>query len=152
MIIYDNDSQQAEELRQKINFLYPYEKVLCYNNLSDLMKGIKDYPRSILFLDVMLEQTTGIALSNEIKRISPATAIIFYSGYSPEFFDVYEGSHIYFLEKPISNEKLSKAINIGKAYLNKTFFTYHFAKATYKIPTASIVYFQSSIRIIKIRH
>lgn len=65
----------------------------------------------ILLLDIRMPEQDGISVARECNRVSPATQIIFISAYTEYALDVYEAEHIYFLTKPVRQERLAAALS-----------------------------------------
>lgn len=64
----------------------------------------------ILLLDIRMPERDGISVAQEINRISPSTQIIFISAYPGYALDAYAAEHIYFLKKPVEEERLAAAL------------------------------------------
>ncbi len=150
ILILDDNEKTLHELETNIKKYYPNDTILCYNTYEELISQIHKYRNCIIYLDIMLQENNGIKYSQEIAKLIPNAAIILYSGYSRELYDVYEGNHVYFFEKPFTEEKLKKSLQIASSHINNNFFEYRFAKMIRKIPYSSIVYFESDRRIVKI--
>jgi len=83
-----------------------------FETASALRGALSTTAFDILLLDIELDhQNNGIQLAGEINRLSPATKIIFMTGYHKYYMDVYEATHVYYVEKDRLQELLPKALD-----------------------------------------
>ncbi|MCM1130660.1 MAG: LytTR family DNA-binding domain-containing protein [Staphylococcus sp.] len=150
ILILDDNIDVAENLSLKIKNLFPNFSIQCYNSVNKFLLDVATINSAILFIDVFITRTSGIVLSKDIVAKNNSLPIILYSGKPRETFDVYEGSHVYFLEKPFELSKIEKAIKIAIEHLQNDFFSFSFAGKKNIISLKSIIYFESSARIISI--
>ncbi len=150
ILILDDDIEIANNLKKDIKIIFPNYTIECYNKVNDLLLNMNPVTPTILFLDIFLPNNSGIELSNDIFNQNKNIPIVLYSGQPRESFDVYEGHHVYFLEKPFELAKIKKAIEIATSYFNNSFFTYEFARKKYAVPISNIIYFESNARQIRI--
>lgn len=150
VLILDDNIEVALNLSRDIKKIFPNYIIECYNKVTDLLLNINPATPSIVFLDIFIPNTSGIELSNDIFNQNKNVSIILYSGQPKETFDVYEGHHVYFLEKPFESTKLKKAIEIASMHLSNSFFTFEFARKKNAVPISNIIYFESSARRINI--
>jgi len=122
---------------------------------EDLIKFIEvEHPFDLIFLDIELGTTTGILVGQKIRNefddhISKIVFISSITGYEQELFDV---QPLNFLKKPIDKGMLIKCIQLAIKILdkeNKT-FEYQTKKDIKKVCIKEIVYFESSLKKIKI--
>ena len=104
----------------------------------------------ILICDIVLNDFNGIDLSERIKKLCPATQIIFISAYLQHRIDVYRVAHIYFIPKPVTLELLRDAIEKCKVQLNEkrgAAVIVKIANATRRIALDSIIYLEQRERV-----
>ncbi|MGM9972295.1 MAG: LytR/AlgR family response regulator transcription factor [Anaeroplasmataceae bacterium] len=150
VIILDDNENNLEQLSNKISNLYPDFSLITTKDYNFVLSYVKHKQIVIVFLDIFMPKKSGIELSKEIYALNKNIPIVLFSGYPRETFDVYEGKHCYFLEKPFSDEKLKKALNIALEHLKGAYFTYTFAKMIFRVPINTICYFESNARLIQI--
>ena len=149
IFILDDSINSAISLRDEILSISDEFTIHCYNEYKPFLNDISNLQSGIIFMDIVMPNLDGIQLSNFLKSLKYDFPIILYSGMPKEMYDVYDGNHVYFLEKPFDREKIKKAIKLSLAYLEKNFFSYTFAKTTIKIPYDQIVYFESKAKIVR---
>lgn len=103
----------------------------------------------IVLMDIELNEHThgaGIALANELNRVSPATQIIYVTGHVEYCTAVYRTNHAYFLTKPVKREELAdalkKAIAAVKEHFNEN-LSVSFAGTQTILPTSTISHIES---------
>lgn len=118
-----------------------------FENLQE--QGIFD----ILFLDIELEESSGIDIGKQIRSDlkNEAMQIVFVSAkeeYAMQLFDI---RPMNFLVKPINDAKVAYILEEYSRLFSfqNRFFTYHIGKREYKVNEQSILYFQSEGKKIK---
>ncbi len=97
-----------KDYAQKIPFL---DLKCCFDNALDSLNYLKDNTVDLLFLDIQMEELTGIQLLNVLK-IKPL--VIFTTAYDHYAIKGFELDAVDYLLKPISFERFLKAVD--KAY------------------------------------
>lgn len=145
-------SKNLYKMLREIEILH-ISKIDIFINADALIFKSGETPYDIVFMDIRLNDRSGIDVSKNILDISPLTDIIFISGYDDYYLDVYEVDHIYFLRKPIDFEKLSDAIRISQTKRtchNEKIFTLNDKHGVMRIPMENIMFFEKNLRIIEI--
>lgn len=150
VFILDDNYDCMNLLNNEIKTLFPNFNVHSFTSYQDLLKEISNNPNCIIFLDIVMPKISGISLTNLIHKNYENIPVILYSGAKREMFDVYDCFHIYFIEKPFTKEKIEKSMEKAISYLEKNYFSFSFAKMTTILPIASICYFESCGRAIKL--
>ncbi len=150
VIILDDEKETISNLVEIIKKFDSSCQIDIFNNSNSLFLALEKSKQAIVFLDIFIPYESGIELSKKINEMYSHVPIIFISGKPKETFDVYDGKHIYFLEKPFEEQKVFKALNLALEYQSKAFFTYSRFKRLFMIPINDIVYFESNGRIIQI--
>ncbi|MGM9969962.1 MAG: LytR/AlgR family response regulator transcription factor [Anaeroplasma sp.] len=149
ILIYDRNIQNYNGLSSKIKEIFSAFNIVQYKDVDTLLFDLKTIQGAIVFINISDKNPDGIYLSNQINEINNTIQIIFYS-FGEISIDIYEGTHVYYLNLPSDVNKIKKAIDIALKKLNNIFFKFSFAKITYKIPFSEIYYFESSARLIKV--
>ncbi|MEG0292026.1 MAG: LytTR family DNA-binding domain-containing protein [Anaerovoracaceae bacterium] len=111
--ICDDERLFHQEIQELINNIYGSENI----NIESFGSGkallfdaeqSRDY--DILIMDIDLGSENGIKIAEAAIELMPAVQIIFMSGFTSYFIDVYQVEHIYFLQKPIDEESLKKSL------------------------------------------
>lgn len=146
-----------EEYHENINIL------ACVGNIQDALQKIEEYRKEldILFLDVQMPGGDGFSLLQQIPNIS--FKVVFTTAYDQFAIKAIKFSALDYLLKPIDNEELTTALDKYHSEGNGNVKSYDLLKqnVTEKrsffdklavpttteikfIPTASILYFESS--------
>lgn len=90
----------------------PYDLTLFRDQAHCLASFGQQELSTIVLLDIEFGagQANGIALARQILERAPHAQIIFVSAYLQYALDIDEVDHIYFLMKPVSREKLHRAL------------------------------------------
>ena len=116
---------------------------------NDLRKG-EFY--DVVFLDIEMDGLTGLEVSKILRESmgNEATQIIYISGKTEYAIDVFDYDPIHFLAKPLSEEKIEKALLklINRLNLKAESFVYKIGHDTFKVPIKDIIYFENEKRKI----
>ena len=110
----------------------------------------------ILIMDINIgsrKVQNGIEVAERIKKNNRDCQVIFISGYSDYAQDIFDAKPVYFVQKPIDEQVLVKAMKVALDNLNRSRtqrFCYQKESRVYIIPTEDILYFESSKRIVKV--
>lgn len=109
--ICDDEKQFCDILKKQLSHIMSSlnEKfsLYCYYNGVDFKKTELNF--DIVFLDIQMEDISGINLAKEIRIKNKDIAIIFISSFKNYVFDVFEFEATDYLCKPINNIKLKQA-------------------------------------------
>lgn len=124
ILICDDDREQLASLEQLVHKACSLDcSVECTDDEYILADEIKEKQYDILILDIRLKRENGIDIADAVLKHNPQMLIIFISGYTEYYEEVYRANHIYFITKPVSPEKLKnsfdKAIEIIKSRENE---------------------------------
>ena len=121
IVICDDREEILKDIEAKIRKadVQGVHRILSYNHGMRMMADIEDQlaRAEIFILDIALGACSGISLAQEILSFIPDAQIIFMSGYDAYYEDVYDVNHIYFLQKPVREEALTKALAIAHNHL-----------------------------------
>lgn len=140
-------SKDIEELN--ISF-----KITVFNEGQDLIEHMSSAKENfdIIFLDIYMKASQGIDIAREIREFDKKCKIIFITSSHEHAIDSYEVRALYYILKPISEEKLSAAIKIAIEELDKE--NKHIViinkKGSYKICYKDILYAESKARLVNI--
>ena len=122
-------------------------ETICFLNPKDLenhMEHCEDKVIDILIMDIVFKGDNGIAASKRIQNKFPQIPLIYLTGYIDYARDIFESDPIYFLVKPIDENKLFDAINRAIKKLNqKKKLIITSVGETYTISYDDIMYIES---------
>lgn len=95
---------EINEFSSAESFLFKYEEFKLYD---------------IVFLDVEMKEMNGVDLARIIRKDNKEIQIVFASGYMEYILDGYEVEALYYLLKPVNENKLNEVLNKAVEKLNK---------------------------------
>ncbi|MBV7275093.1 response regulator transcription factor [Clostridium sp. PL3] len=129
-------------------------KIKTFNEGQDLIDHMNFDKENfdIVFLDIYMKASQGIDIARKIREFDKQCKIIFITVSHEHAIDSYEVRALYYILKPIDEEKLSAAIKIAIEELdkeNKNIVIIN-KKGSYKIFYKDILYAESKARIVNI--
>lgn len=131
--------------------------IIKYSSCKHLLFDIDEQKNDIdiYFLDILMDDFTGIDIASEIRKINVTSQIIFLTSSKEHVFDAFDVMPLHYLIKQeLSNKKLEevfmKAINLIKAN-KKNLFKYKVGHTIKCINTNKIVFFEIKNRIVTIK-
>lgn len=121
------------------------EQLLNYNGYFD-----------VIFLDIKLQNLSGIDTAKELRKTNIKSKIIFVTSFKEYVFEAFDVSAFQYLLKPVSQERISNILSkvLYEAHsneLNNLYIIIKKGKDTIKILLDKIYYFEVQNRIIIIR-
>lgn len=157
-MICDDREEILKDIEAKIRKadVQGVHRILSYNHGMRMMADIEDQlaRAEIFILDIALGACSGISLAQEILSFIPDAQIIFMSGYDAYYEDVYDVNHIYFLQKPVREEALTKALAIAHNHLleaKQNCFYVENKSGRFVVPYSKIFIFEKQNRKIILR-
>lgn len=77
-----------------------------FRNISEAFDFIQTHSVQIAFLDIDMPEMNGLDVAKKIHELSPATAVIFTTGYPQFALDAFKTHAIGYLLKPIKKEAI----------------------------------------------
>ena len=128
--------------------------VNVFYNGEGLIKALEDAFFDVVFLDIKMNELSGIDVSRLIRTTmgNEATQIVYISGNTEYAIEVFDFDPFHFLAKPLDQEKIEKVFVklIHKLNLKAEAFTYKVGHDAFKVPIKDILYFESHKREITI--
>jgi DNA-binding LytR/AlgR family response regulator len=159
IVVFDDELESSTILRQMVDGLLSQEMnydIIEINDLSSLARFLKDGNRvDILVTDIVMPESSvdGIEV---VKRLFPAesgTQVIYVSGYIDQSLEVYPSNHLYFLLKPVDEDRLREALSLALAALNRrrpTMVCIKVGRREQLINTSTITYLSSDLRKVTV--
>ena len=112
MIICDDDKSITSHVKDLIERQYTkkIDTFCCYDETT-LMEHIKCNATDMIILDIALGESDGIAIAKDIGVKYPNIKVILLSGFAQLASNVFDADPVYFLSKPIKDEKLYAAVD-----------------------------------------
>lgn len=129
-------------------------KISSFSEGQDLIEHINLSKElyDIIFLDIYMKDLNGIDIAKKIRESDKECKIIFVTSSKDHAIDSYDVRAIYYILKPINEEKLGNAIKIAIEALDKENkqIVIKNRKGTYRIPYKDILYAESKARVVNI--
>lgn len=121
-----------------------------FENGEELLKSKWEY--DIIFLDYQMEGINGIETGRKLREANSDSVIIFISAYPAAALDAYEVNTFRFLEKPIDEAKLFKALDdYLKSIDYDKLLVVNTHEEHYKIKISDIIYLEGDGKYTTIR-
>jgi DNA-binding LytR/AlgR family response regulator len=115
LLVADDEPALAEYLRGRLESLWPGARVLpAARNGAEALVTIRDEEPDCAFLDIRMPGLTGLELAS---RIEGATHVVFVTAYDQYAVEAFDRDAVDYLVKPVSDERLVRAIERLKAKL-----------------------------------
>lgn len=118
--ICDDDNYIHEQIRSQINSIFVCENVpeiVNFHSGEELINNLeKGHFFDIVFMDIEMEQISGLKAAEILRKSTPKVIIIFISNYPNYVFDAFKVEALHFLLKPISPPEFQ---NVFSRALNK---------------------------------
>lgn len=163
LIICDDEPAIIKKLEEKLQRckgmdaeLSDIGRIFTYCDELALAEDIEEgsVEADIVIMDIKLRYDSGIHVAERILGVRPDCQIIFMSGYDDYYEAVYDVDHIYFLQKPVHDETLAKALRRAIAKLRdlkESFFCRENKSGRFVIPYRNIYYFEKQKRQVLAR-
>ena len=155
IVICDDRKEILADLKEKIRTVdvQGAHRILSYSDGLKMLGDIEDgmLAGGIFILDIDLGNCNGVEVADKILEQLPDAQIIFMSAYDDYYEDVYDVSHIYFLQKPVSEASLSKALAIADRRLldvRQDCFFVENKSGRFVVPYSKIYFFEKQNRKI----
>ncbi|MEG0941962.1 MAG: LytTR family DNA-binding domain-containing protein, partial [Oscillospiraceae bacterium] len=129
-----------------------YSSFAAETYLLDEAKGATD----ILITDIELgSRENGIALTRRIKSKYPHMKVIFITGHLEFALDIFDAEPVYFLGKPVDDEKLRSALHAAQAALEEdkaNCLTIAVRGEVLRLRFSRILYLESELRSVSIHN
>lgn len=121
----DNEQASLNILNRAIIEVLPDAELRSFSHASDALNEIdaKGFRPDIAFLDIEMPDMTGLELCGSIKTISPATCIIFVTGYSNYALDAFSVHAGGYLMKPVTADMIREELDYSVMQSNTEIYT-----------------------------
>lgn len=155
--IYDDDAQMVQSLTRKIDEVWDSEyRVYTWSNVQEMESCLMDDLRGeldVLFLDIQLNDTNGIALARRIAESCPYLKIVYFTGYTEYCQSIFDGKPSGFLLKPVEADRLRSTLERVAEEVEQertSCLDVQVQKHMLRILTRDIQYLESQKRIVRI--
>lgn len=115
IIIVDDEHLALARIERLLREL-GYSNIDGFTDPTEALEKIAQTDYDVAFLDIEMPNINGLELANKILESAPNTNIVFQTAYSEHAIEAYETGVIDYLLKPISKERVEKAIQKIEKY------------------------------------
>ncbi len=116
-ILADDEQNLSDYLRQRLSALWPeLEIVALAANGAEALRLIDDHAPEIVFLDIKMPGLSGLEVAG---RIDAKTHVVFVTAYDQYAVDAFDKQAVDYLLKPVTDDRLQRAIARLKDKLEK---------------------------------
>ncbi|MDH1603572.1 LytTR family DNA-binding domain-containing protein [Empedobacter sp. GD03739] len=144
-IIIDDEPLAREQLSEELNGFESIEIIGSFGNATKALDFTKNNHVDLVFLDIEMPSINGLELA---KQLPTNTLFIFTTAYPQFAIDGYELDAIDYLLKPISQERLKKAIS--KAELLHQLLSDNTIKSTIESNSEQFMFIKADRRFHKL--
>lgn len=152
--ICDDAADARDALRIQLEKILNEEKeqiVYEFSTGAGAVHWLETHPGEIdlLFLDVEMAGTNGMAAAEAVRRFDTELMIVFVTGYSDYVFDGYKVNALDYIIKPAKPERLSEVLRRVRAQLEakkSEMYVFRNTDGSFRLPIAAIHYFYSDRR------
>lgn len=106
VICVDDEKFVLADLLETIKEIPEIVEATGFRNISEAFDFIQTHSVQIAFLDIDMPEMNGLDVAKKIRELSPATAVIFTTGYPQFALDAFKTHAIGYLLKPIKKEAI----------------------------------------------
>ncbi|MDO5410810.1 MAG: LytTR family DNA-binding domain-containing protein [Lachnospiraceae bacterium] len=114
-VIVDDDPNSVNAAKEALKPHADIDVIAAFQNSPDFFSFAEHHAVDLVFLDIELERETGFDIAEKISKKYPDICIIFLTGHASYAIDSYDFQPLFFLTKPISNDKLKKALDVFRS-------------------------------------
>lgn len=149
--ICDDEQNVLEQLKSLLESLNNKYIIKTFNSPIEFEKYLKQNSVDILFMDIKLKGANGIEIVKKNEKYLKNTKLVYITGYSEYIEDIFETNPTYYLQKPISLEKVKKVLDkIERLEKNNASIVLNVGNGIEKINCDDILYIESYARILNV--
>lgn len=158
IVICDDDKTITDRIKESLDKKYK-NKMDCKclysaGELREWLDGQDKGKTNIIILDIALGEEDGIAIAKQLRDEYPQIKVILLSGYAQLASNVFDADPVYFLSKPINDQKLfasvEKAMEIVQNQEIKAITVAGTGGRIHRIKVEEIIYIETCNRNCKI--
>ena len=119
-LIVDDSRLAASSLARIITSIDPGGQCKTVSSATEALEICADSTVDVVFLDIEMPGTNGLALAQRLKRSAPQTNIVFVTGYPEYALDAWNTQASAFLVKPVDEKDVRRALELLRNPLGTT--------------------------------
>lgn len=109
--IVDDEPLARDELKYVLNRSKVVEILGESDNIEDAITHIPKLNLDLVFLDIELEEDSGLSLAKRIESLDPAPAIVFATAYDEYALQAFDLNAFDYILKPFDEERIQKTLD-----------------------------------------
>ncbi len=118
-LIVDDEAPSRSEMRYLLNKINEVEVLGEATTADEAMQLMESVKYDVVLLDINMPGVSGLEMVEKIKQLNYEPSVIFITAYGQFAVKAFELEAVDYLLKPISEERLRKAISKVKRHLKK---------------------------------
>ena len=125
IVIFDDNQKSATDLHEQVERLIPLN---CDHHITEVVSldALLEMLAAGQYIDLFISdivmpegQPSGIDVVRRLFPPNSGTQVIYVSGYLDQALEVYPTNHLYFLLKPVDDEKLAEALTLALSAVDR---------------------------------
>jgi two-component system response regulator AlgR len=126
------------------------------------MELIRHHVFDVIFMDIHMPGTDGLALAQSLRALQHKAAIIFVTAHAEHAVDAFELDAVDYLTKPVRLERLAQALQkaerfaqaqrgLESPFADEPFIVIQDRLRTERIPLHAVIYFKAELKYVTVR-
>lgn len=117
-LLVDDDDRACLAARSALRAFPDVQVEGAFNGKEPLFAWLADNDADLIFLDIELNRQSGFDIAAALRAMNPDVLIIFLTGHSSYAVDSFDFQPLFFLTKPIQQDKLVLALDLARQQLS----------------------------------
>ncbi len=109
--IAEDEDSTRQLIQSYLEFFAQVEVVAAVKSGEELVDAVKKFNPEAVFIDIKMPEINGLSVAALLKEIKKEICIIFVTAYPDYAADAFQIDAVDYLVKPITKERIGKAIN-----------------------------------------
>lgn len=111
ILAVDDEKRSLDELKIAIREAAPTAQVEGFTRPWEALRFAEETPVDAVFLDIHMEEMSGLELAERLKELRPKTNIIFVTGYTEHLGAAFEMHASGYVKKPVRRARIEKELS-----------------------------------------
>lgn len=150
--VLDDDPEELSRVRKALEALGE-SGAECFSDKSELIAAAgREPPFDLAFLDIYLQDGTGIEAAEALREMSPETDLVFITTSREHAIDAFRLMALHYIVKPVSQADVAEALRRREAHGDaRQSITLNVNRERHRVYLDSIVFIQSVRHLVEVR-